>query len=292
MRIAVLLMAHGTPESLDDMAEYLRLTRGGRPPSAELIAEMRHNYEAIGGQSPLTALTVAQAEALADRLGPGIPVAVGMRNWRPFIKDTVARLAADGAQRIVGIPMAPQFSTLSVQKYVDTARAALPAGVSFEPVHTFHTHPRLLDAFAQRIAEAEPEPDEEIVFTAHSLPVRVVESGDVYPREVAETARGVAHQSGVPSYQLAYQSAGRTPEPWIGPDLGELIAIRARDGARRFLVVPIGFVCDHTEILYDIDVLAARIAREHGATLRRTESLNTSPTFIDALEDIVRDVVG
>ena len=139
--VAVLLMAHGTPESLDDMPEYLRLVRGGRPSSPELVEEMRHNYAAIGGRSPLTAITYAQAAALRARLGTDIPVAVGMRNWRPFIREALADLAAAGATRVIGVPLAPQFSTLSVQKYIDTATAALPAGVGFEPVPSFSTHP-------------------------------------------------------------------------------------------------------------------------------------------------------
>lgn len=285
---AVLMMAHGTPASLDEMPEYLRLVRGGRPPSAELIEEMRHNYAAIGGRSPLTDLTMAQAEALRARLGGDVPVAVGMRNWRPFIKDALDELARSGATRVIGVPMAPQFSTLSVQKYVDAANAALPAGVQFDAVTSYHAHPLLLEAFAERVRAAAPHADETVVFTAHSLPVRIIEGGDVYAQEVAATARGVADRAGIGRFDIAYQSAGRTPEPWIGPDLAELIASRAAAGQRSFLVVPVGFVCDHTEILFDIDVQAARAARDAGATLRRTESLNVSPTFISALEEIVR----
>jgi ferrochelatase len=281
-------MAHGTPSSLDEMPEYLRLVRGGRPPSPELVEEMRRNYAAIGGRSPLTDLTMAQADALRARLGADVPVAVGMRNWRPFIKDALEDLVRRGATRIVGVPMAPQFSTLSVQKYVDAARAALPDGAQFDAVTSYHAHPRLLEAFAGRVRAAVVREDETVVFTAHSLPVRVIEGGDVYADEVAATARGVADLAGIGRFETAYQSAGRTPEPWIGPDLGELITARAAAGARRFLIVPVGFVCDHTEILFDVDVQAARTAREAGATLRRTESLNTSPAFIDALEEIVR----
>jgi len=281
-------MAHGTPASLDEMPEYLRLVRGGRPPSAELIEEMRHNYAAIGGRSPLTDLTMAQAEALRARLGGGVQVAVGMRNWRPFIKDALDELARAGATRVVGIPMAPQFSTLSVQKYVDAATAALPAGVQFDAVTSYHAHPLLLEAFAERVRAAAPRADETVVFTAHSLPVRIIEGGDTYADEVAATARGVAGLAGIGRFDIAYQSAGRTPEPWIGPDLSDLITSRAAGGARGFLVVPVGFVCDHTEILFDIDVQAARAARHAGATLRRTESLNTSATFISALAEIVR----
>jgi ferrochelatase len=280
-------MAHGTPSSLDEMPEYLRLVRGGRPASDELIHEMRENYAAIGGRSPLTDITEAQAGALRARLGPEIPVAVGMRNWRPFIKDALAELAVAGVARTIGIPMAPQFSTLSVQKYIDAATGALPAGMQFESVESFHTHPLLLEAFAERVAAAQPKPDELVIFTAHSLPERVIASGDRYADEVAETARGVADRAGIVRYERAYQSAGRTPEPWIGPSLDQLIDDKSAT-TRKFLVVPIGFVCDHTEILFDIDVQAARVAREFSTTLRRTESLNTSPTFIAMLEDIVR----
>ena len=284
----VLLMAHGTPASLEEMPEYLALVRGGRPASPELVAEMRHNYAAIGGRSPLTEITFAQAQALSDRLGASIPVAVGMRNWKPFITEAVADLASSGVTRVIGIPMAPQFSTLSVQKYVDVARDALRDGMTLDAVHSYHAHPLLIEAFAERVRAAVPCPDELVVFTAHSLPTRVIASGDSYALEVAETARAVAERARVTRYERAYQSAGRTPEPWIGPDLTALIAQLSSTGARRFLVVPIGFVCDHTEILFDIDVQAAGAARAAGTSLRRTESLNTSPKFIAMLEDLVR----
>ena len=280
-------MAHGTPASLDEMPEYLTLVRGGRPPSEELVHEMRENYGAIGGRSPLTDLTQAQAAVLREKLGAGIPVAVGMRNWTPFITEALAGLAAAGVTRVIGIPMAPQFSTLSVQRYIDTATAALPDGMRFEAVESFHTHPLLIEAFAERVRAAQPKPDERVIFTAHALPVRVIEAGDRYADEVAATARAVAAQAGIASYDLAFQSAGRTPEPWIGPELRTVIDDRSAS-IRKFLVVPIGFVCDHTEILFDIDVQAAQVAREFSTTLRRTASLNTSPLFIALLEDLVR----
>lgn len=291
MKAGVLLMAHGTPTSLDEMPEYLQLVRGGRPASAELVTEMRHHYAAIGGRSPLTDITWAQAHALGSRMRSDVPVTIGMRNWRPFIKDALAELAGEGITRVIGIPMAPQASTLSVQKYVDAAIAALPEGVGFEAAPSFFLHPLLVEAFAERIRAARPEADETIIFTAHSLPSRVIESGDHYADEVAATAKAVAARACVVRYECAYQSAGRTPETWIGPDLGELIRARVDGGARRFLIVPIGFVCDHTEILFDIDIEAASVARDCGATLRRTESLNTSPTFISMLEDLVRGVL-
>ena len=287
---AVLLMAHGTPESVDQMADYLRLVRGGRDPSAELIEEMTHNWEAIGGRSPLTDITLQQGRALGEQLaaeGLDLPVFVGMRNWRPFIADAMSDIQRTGARRILGIPLAPQFSTLSVQKYMDAAQAALPAGVEFSCVRAFHDHPLLVEAFAEKLLAARPQPDEEIVFTAHSLPQRVVSAGDPYPNHVAATAKAVADRCGFRAFHTAYQSAGRTPEPWLGPDLSDFLRQRAAAGARNFLVVPVGFVCDHTEILFDIDVQAAAAASEAGVGLRRTQSLNTSPTFIKALAALV-----
>jgi protoporphyrin/coproporphyrin ferrochelatase len=288
---AVLLMAHGTPETVGQMADYLRLVRGGREPSNELIEEMTRNWDAIGGRSPLTDITLQQAEALRAKLAEGsldVPVVVGMRNWRPFIADAIRDITNRGARRIVGIPMAPQFSTVSVQKYIDAATAVLPEGVEFSCVRSFYDHPLLIEAFAENVLAAQPRAEEDIVFTAHSLPQRVAAAGDPYPVEVAATARAIADRCGIASYQLAYQSAGRTPEPWLGPDVSEQVRNRS---TRDVLVVPVGFVCDHTEILFDIDVQAAAAARNAGIALRRTQSLNTSPTFIRALAALVEEAV-
>ena len=164
----------------------------------------------------------------------------------------------------------------------------LSEGIELIRVDSFYRHPLLLEAFAERVQTVRPGPGDEVVFTAHSLPKRVVDEGDTYVDEVAATARGVAALAGVERFQIAYQSAGRTPEPWIGPDVGDFIRERAATGARSFVVAPIGFVCDHTEILFDIDVQAKAAADAAGASLRRTESLNTSPAFIAMLEDLVR----
>ena len=288
MKTGVLLMAHGTPSSMDEMPEYLRLVRGGRPASPELVAEMRHNYEAIGGRSPLTTLTLAQGEALRARLGDATPVAVGMRNWKPFIADALGELHAAGATRVIGVPLAPQFSSLSVEKYYNAASAGLREGMALVPVQSFHVHPLLVQAFAERLVSAQPGVETEVVFTAHSLPQRVVDGGDPYVDEVRATAQAVAARAGLERFHIAYQSAGRTPEPWIGPDISGFIRDRAAAGVREFLVSPIGFVCDHTEVLFDIDVQARAAAQACGASLRRTESLNSSPPFIAMLEDLVR----
>jgi ferrochelatase len=294
-RLGVLLMAHGTPESVNQMTDYLRRVRGGREPSAELIKEMTQNWEAIGGHSPLTDITIEQGKALKKELarnGLTVPVAVGMRNWKPFIADAMKGLVASRVARVIGIPLAPQFSTLSVQKYTEAAKAALPSGVALSCVRSFHDHPLLVDAFAEKVRAEKPGPDEEVIFTAHSLPQRVAAAGDPYPDEVSTTAKLVAQRAGVQSYLRAYQSAGRTPEPWLGPDLSELIRARAGAGVKRILVAPIGFVCDHTEILFDIDIQARQIARAAGVKLRRTQSLNTSPTFVRALAALVAQTVA
>ena len=283
----VVLMAHGTPESLDQMPEYLTRVRGGRPPSPELVEEMTRNYAAIGGRSPLTDITRAQAAALKARLGAGTPVVFGMRHWRPFIADAVAEALARGATELVGVPLAPQFSTVTVAKYGDALREATPAGVSVRCVESWHDHPGLIAAFAEKLRDARPGPEDVVLFTAHALPVRLIEGGDPYEREVRATAAAVASAVGLPAYEMAFQSAGRTPEPWIGPTVEDALrALHAR-GVRGVIAAPIGFVSDHTEVLFDLDVQAAREAERIGLRFRRTESLNTSPTFIAALADLV-----
>lgn len=286
---SVLLLAHGTPESLADMPAYLERVRGGRPPSPELVEEMTRNYAAIGGRSPLTTLTLAQADALRSALGEGARVFVGMRNWRPFVADALDEARRDGVRRLVAVPLAPQYSTLSVGKYREAVETAKPDGLEVAFVSSWHDHPRLLDAFASRVREALAEgPADRVVFTAHSLPERVVREGDPYAEQVAATARGVAERAGLASYTQAWQSAGRTPEPWLGPSLEEHLTALAAEGARSVLVLPIGFVCDHTEILYDVDVQARAHAERLGLVLRRTASLNDHPGLVAALADIVR----
>ena len=291
--IAVLMMAHGTPDSLDQMGEYLTRVRAGRPPSAELLEEMVHNYEAIGGRSPLTELTRAQARAVEAALGPPFRVFVGMRNWHPLIQDAVKELTAAGATRCIGIPMAPQCSALSVEKYLQEARRYVPDELPLTLVQSWFDHPGLLEAFAENVRRALAGASiDRVIFTAHSLPERVKDlagpSSPPYPVQFAKTAAGVARLVGLEEWRTAYQSAGRTSEPWLGPTLEEVLAETARAGSRRVLVVPVGFVCDHTEILFDIDQQAKRVARELGIELERSESLNTSPRFIEAVAEIVR----
>ncbi len=284
---AVLLLAHGTPETLDQMPEYLKRVRGGRPPSPPLVAEMTRNYAAIGGRSPLTDITRAQAAAIAEALG-GARVYVGMRNWAPEVEDAVRAAERDGAAELVAVPMTPQYGSTSLAKYreaVETARPAVPV----EFLSSWHDDPGIVRAFAGRLqAAAEAFPPDQVVFSAHSLPLRVIRAGDPYSDQVAATAAAVAKAVSLADYRLAWQSAGRTPEPWLGPSLEETLAGLGAAGARRVLVAPVGFVCDHTEILFDVDVQAMAFARERGIELRRTESLNTSPAFVAALAALVR----
>jgi ferrochelatase len=293
-------MAHGSPDRLDDMAAYLQHVRGGRPTPPALVDDIRERYRLIGGRSPLLDLTRAQAQALAARLtanGAEVRVYVGMRHWHPFIQETVQHMVADGVRRVVAVSMAPQYSRLSVgayQRALEAAQAELGDSLNVTYVASWHDHPLLLQAFAERVREAlallseEVQAQVRVIFTAHSLPTHILTEGDPYPREVERTAAGVAKLLGLTAWELAYQSQGATADPWLGPTLDEMFDRHAARGQRQLLLAPIGFVCDHVEILYDIDILAQQVAQAKGLCLRRIASLNTSPTFIDALASVVQ----
>jgi protoporphyrin/coproporphyrin ferrochelatase len=295
----VLLMAHGSPDHLDDMAAYLQHIRGGRPTPQSLVDDIRQRYRLIGGRSPLLDLTRAQAQALETRLkaqGRQCRVYVGMRHWHPFIKEVVQQIANDGVRRLVAVSMAPQYSRLSVgayQRALEEAQAGLDMPLDVTSVGSWHDHPLLWQAFAERVREVlhQLAPDVQaqlrIIFTAHSLPQRILSEGDPYPREVERTAEGVAKQLGLTAWDVIYQSQGATADPWLGPTLEEAFDQCAARNQRHLLLVPVGFVCDHVEILYDIDILAQQMAQARGLSLWRTASLNTSPTFIEALAQIV-----
>jgi ferrochelatase len=297
----ILLMAHGSPDSLDDMAVYLQYVRGGRPTPQALVNEIRRRYGLIGGRSPLLDLTRAQGTALEERLNRDagrFRVYVGMRHWHPFIKDAVQQLVDDGVRRVIAVSMAPQYSRLSVgayQRALETAQIELGVSLNVTRVTSWHDHPLLLQAFAERVQEVLAQLPEavrtqvRIIFTAHSLPEHILTEEDPYPREVARTAAGVAKLLGLAAWEVAYQSQGATAEPWLGPTLDDVFATCAAQGQRQLLLVPIGFVCDHVEILYDIDMLAQSVAQEKGLCLMRTTSLNLSPTFIEALASVVTD---
>jgi len=285
MKQAVLLLAHGAPERIEDIPEYLSVIRGGRPAAPAVVEEVRRRYAAMGGGSPMNARTREQAEALAARLG--VPVYVGMRNWRPPIAEALARIKADGVERVIAIVLTPHYSQAGAGLYVrrtEEARAA--AGLNTELVWTraFFDHPLVIEAFAERLAPLLPA--ERVLFTAHSLPERALEPGDQYDRETRTTASMVAARSGLARMDFAYQSQGFTNEAWLGPRVEEVLDGYAAQGVRDVVLQPVGFVCDNLEILYDVDVAFREYARERGITLRRPESLNASPAFIAALAAI------
>jgi protoporphyrin/coproporphyrin ferrochelatase len=276
-------MAYGSPRTEADVEAYFTDIRGGRQPSPEALEELRSRYRAIGG-SPLEEITRRQAAALGERLG--IPAFVGMKHSPPFIADGAAEAAAAGVERLVGLPLAPHFARMSVGQYQAALDRAWTGDLEF--VAGFHDHPAFIEAICgllrEAMAMADRQPDR-LFFTAHSLPCRVVEEGDPYDERLLETCRLVEERMPLPPWEFAFQSASHTGVPWLGPDLLEALE---RSGARQALVCPIGFVADHLEILYDLDVEAQAWAREHGVEVRRTASFNDRPAFIDALAEVVR----
>jgi ferrochelatase len=283
-------MAYGTPASPDDVEAYYTHVRRGRPPTAEQLADLRRRYDAIGGVSPLRRRTQAQADGIQRALGDGYVVALGLKHSAPFIEDGVALLVDAGVSRIVGLVLAPHYSAMSVGEYAERAEKA--SSVAIGMIESWHVEPDLLDALAARVvaarAELPADAEVETLFTAHSLPARILETGDPYPAQLEETAAAVATRSGVKRWRTAWQSAGRTPEAWLGPDILDVIRGLPADGADAVLVCPAGFTSDHLEVLYDIDVEARRVADESGVALARTRSLNDDPVVMAALARLVR----
>jgi len=289
--IGVLAMAYGTPATPDDIEAYYTHVRRGRPPTSELLDELRARYAAIGGTSPLLERTRAQAGGLQEALGDGFLVELGMKHAAPFLEDGVAALAAARVDRIIGLVLAPHYSRLSVGEYAERVRgAAVPQGIDVTMIESWYLERGYVDLLAGFVREAvEPMPEgTEVVFTAHSLPARILEEGDPYPVQLAETAEAVARRAGIDQWSVAWQSAGRTPEPWIGPDVLDVLRSRAKEGAAGVAVCPAGFVSDHLEVLYDLDVEAARLAAELGIPFARTRMPNDEPAFCAALAAVVR----
>ena len=279
-------MAYGSPATAADIASYYTHIRGGRPPSPEALEELTGRYRAIGGGSPLTAITRAQAVALSAR--SGLTTFVGMKHASPFIADGAAEARRSGIQRLIGLPLAPHYSHMSLGSYRKTLEAAWDGELVFIP--GFHDHPAFIEAVRGLLADAlvlgRPE---RIFFTAHSLPARILDEGDPYRDQLFDSCRLVASGMNLPEWEFAFQSASQTGEPWLGPDLLEAVE---QSGARDVLVCPIGFVADHLEILFDLDVEAQGFAREKGIKIRRTRSFNASPEFIDALAEVVAGAVA
>jgi len=278
----VILMAYGSPAAAEDVPEYLADIREGRQVSQEAVDELTERYRRIGGRSPLDEITEGQRVALERELG--LPVFVGMKHWRPRIAEAVEAALAGGAETLVGLVLAPHFSRLSIAGYRERLERALEGRAELVFVESWHDHEPFLEVLAERVRGF----DGHVVFTAHSLPERILRDGDPYRDQLLESSRLVAERAGLADWSFAFQSASPTGEPWLGPDILEELDRLAANGVRRVLVCPVGFVSDHLEILWDLDVEARERAAELGLELDRIESLNDDPAFVRALAELVR----
>jgi protoporphyrin/coproporphyrin ferrochelatase len=299
--IGVLVMAYGGPNSLDEIPGYLADIRSGRPTPARIVEEITHNYQQIGGKSPLLDITRRQVEAVQTRLEPDtFKLYLGMRHWSPWIEDTVRDMLDDGITHVISLVLAPHYSKMSIAKYQAKIAAGLEmqrGQIQLAHIESYHDAPGLVAALAERVEAGMrcwPEAERQaihVVFSAHSLPVRILKTGDPYDEQLQQTAHLVAERAGLEDGQWSwsYQSAGRSPEPWLGPQLPEHLRALAERGIRNVISLPVGFVSDHVEILYDIDIQAQGVARELGMRLERPPALNDDPLFIDTLAGLVRE---
>jgi protoporphyrin/coproporphyrin ferrochelatase len=298
---AVLLIAFGGPTRPQEVRPFLEnVTRGRRIPP-ERLDEVVHHYELIGGRSPLNELTFRQADALRGLLGR-TPVYVGMRNWQPYIADTLARMAIEGVRRATGVILAPYATESSRERYVeavDAGRAALgPRAPAVGYVGSWHVHPLFIAAMAERVTAAlDTLPDAlrrdaTLVFTAHSIPVAAAGLSP-YVAEIEASSRAIAERLGRPKWEVTYQSRSGSPrDPWLEPDVNATLERLAAGGTRAVVVIPVGFVCDHVEVLYDLDVEARATAGRHGLAFARAATVNDHPLFVRMLADVVREHVA
>ena len=293
----VFLMAHGAPESVDDIPEYLRNIRGGTESTSETIQIIRDRYEQIGGKSPLRKITeelCVRLESFLNQQGAQFKVYCGMRNWSPYICDEVKRMKEDGIKRVVTICLAPQFSTWSTRLYFNVFKESLKScgieDLDVRYIGSWADHPLLIDAFEEKyqaaLAKLEPKASVYTIFTAHSIPAESIELGDPYGEEFDKTVKKLVERIQPNNWFKAYQSQGMIPVPWLGPTVESVLDKIARQGSKTVLMVPVGFVCDHVEILFDIDIEFSEYAKERKLNLYRTESLNLSPTFVETLASV------
>lgn len=296
MTTGVLVMAYGGPDSLDDVAPYLQDVRGGRATPPAIVEEVRARYARIGGRSPIRERTAAQTialDALLNDNGTRYTVAMGMRHWHPYIRDAVASLRSRGVDRLVGLVMAPQYSRLSIGAYYRALEASAD-GMDIRPIEHWHLLPGYIATIAARVREAWawfPETDRArvpVLYTAHSLPERILEWDDPYPAQLRETVEAVVALIGPHEHRIAFQSAAMTPEPWLGPDAGDVLEEVAAAGAAGVVIAPIGFVCEHVEILYDVDVELRNRAAALGLRHERIRMIDDAPATMQGLADLIR----
>ena len=293
MKTAVLLMAYGSPRTSDEIEPYFTDIRGGRPPSAEALQKLERRYAAVGGNSGLNQITERQAACLAKHLGPSFAVFIGMKHWHPFIRDAVDKIVDEGFDKIVGLVLAPHFSSKSIGEYEKHILEALGTRqVAITMVKSWYDEPVFVDLVAANLSEAIEGggagwDEARVFFTAHSIPARIVEGGDPYREQLADSAKLYAEAANIGDYEIAWQSASATGEPWIGPDIADSLKLFGASGGKRAVIAPVGFVSDHLEILYDIDLEAEQGAEAIGIELRRIRSPNDDPRFISALGNIV-----
>jgi ferrochelatase len=294
--IGLLVMAYGGPDNLDEVEPYLMDVRGYRATAPEIVHEVRERYREIGGRSPIRERTQAQAAALQhvlDQQGGGFKAFVGMKHWHPFIQDVLAEMRAQGIERTVGLVMAPHYSRMSIQTYFNKIDEA-NSGMQIAPIHNWHLLPEYLDALVDRVQAAlerfpaSVRADVPVIFTAHSLPERILQWGDPYPLQLLATTDAVVERLGPRPHEFAYQSAAISSEAWLGPDASKVMEHYAAEGRRHILICPIGFVCEHVEILYDIDIVYQKLAKELGVQLERIVMLNDDPQMIRGLAGLVR----
>lgn len=304
--MGLLVMAYGTPYKLEDLDRYYTHIRHGRRPSPEMIEDLRNRYEAIGGISPLSRITLEQAEKLENQLNKvqneiEFKMYLGLKHIEPFIEDTVKQMHEDGIEEAVSIVLAPHFSSFSVKSYNDRVKeeAEKIGGPRFISVESWYDEPKFIDYWAEkvkRIYEQMPEDeknDSMVIFSAHSLPEKILQSGDPYPHQLQETADLIAEQAGTKTYTVGWQSAGKTPEPWLGPDVQDLTRDLSKEhNYKAYVYVPVGFVCEHLEVLYDNDFECKRVTDEVGANYYRPEMPNAKENFIDALSTVILKTVA
>ena len=284
MSEAVVLMAYGSPERLADVPAYYADIRGGRPVLPEHLADLVERYRRLGieDSSPLNAITEATRAALERELA--VPVFTGMKHWPPRIADAAERALAGGADTIVGLVLAPHYSALSIKGYREQLEQALAGRADLRFVDSWHDEPAFVELLGEKIRGASAH----VVFTAHSLPERILAMGDPYKEQLLDTAQLVANAAGIRDWSFSFQSESPTGEPWLGPDILDHLRSLHEQGVDRVLICPVGFVSDHLEIRWDLDVEAKELARELGLRLERIEMPNDDPVFVRTLAEIVR----